>query len=154
MMIGPAPIIRIDSMSVRLGMTSALEVARPDTRDDSVLLGQCERGCDLATMLVDPRAPRLPARQHCGIYVERGHFAAQKIRRRFQRLLEQGPVRFQTLDGAILELGARHLALYPSLGKVDDADRRIHIAGDEDDPAQRKRPARVADRRKDARGGI
>src|SRR6266576_6821964 len=144
MMIGPAPMIRIDSMSVRMGMTSALEVARTATSDDRILLGQCERGCDLATMLVDPRAPRLPARQHCGIHVERGHVAAQKMRRRFQRLLEQGPVRFQTLDGAILELGARDLALYPSLGKVDDTDRRIHVAGDEDDPAQRNGPARVA----------
>src|SRR6266404_5252544 len=102
MMIGPAPMIRIDSMSVRLGMTSALEVALPDTGDDSVLLGQCKRGCDLATMLVDPRAPRLPERQHRGIDVERGHFAAQKIRRRFQRLLEDGPVHLQALDGAIL----------------------------------------------------
>src|SRR6202158_2660572 len=107
MMIGPAPMIRIDSMSARLGMTSALEVALPDTGDDRILLGQCKRGCDLATMLVDPRAPRLPARQHRGIHVECGHFAAQKIRRRFQRLLEQGPVRLKTLDSAVLELGAR-----------------------------------------------
>src|SRR6202171_907900 len=154
MMIGPAPMIRIDSMSVRLGMTSALEVALPDTSDDRILLGQRERGCDLATMPVDPRASLLPARQPPRVHVERGHFAAQKIRRRFQRLLEQGPVRLQELDGAILELGARDLALYPSLGKIDDADRRIHIAADKDNPAQRTRPARVAGRRQDARGGI
>src|SRR4030081_3447134 len=115
MMIGPAPIIRIDSMSVRLGMTSALEVALPDAGDDRILLGQRERGCDPRTMFVHPGAARLPARQHRGIHVERGHFAAQKIRRRFQRLLEQGPVHLQALDGAILELGARDLALYPSL---------------------------------------
>src|SRR6202521_905972 len=144
MMIGPAPMIRIDSMSVRLGMTSALEVARPDPSDDWVLLGQCKRGCDLATMLVDPSAPRLPARQHRGIHVERGHFAAQKIRCRLQRLLEHGPVRLEALDGAVLELGARRLALHPPFGKVADADRRIHVAGDEYDPTQRKSPARVA----------
>src|ERR1700693_779967 len=120
MMIGPAPMISIDSMSVRLGITSAPEGALPDTSDDQILLGPRKRGCDLATMLVDPRAPRLPARQHRGIHVERGHFAAQKIRRRFQRLLEHRPVRLKTLDSAVLELGARRIALHPSLGKIDD----------------------------------
>src|SRR6266705_2485252 len=106
MMIGPAPMMSTLSMSVRFGMTSALEVARPDPPHDGMLLGQRDRRRNARAIGVDPGPSRTPAGKHCGVHVERADLLAQQVGPGIERLLQDRPVRLQALDTPVLELGA------------------------------------------------